>query len=111
MIDLLQSFDKFLRMARGYVWDTDLLEWVAMTQPGGTGAGLTDAELRASDVKVSLDGETITVDPTIMVDVDATIGWTGDKPTSIALTRGAQTKTMTLGWTGENLTSISTVIT
>jgi hypothetical protein len=44
-------------------WDVDTLDWVAWTG-GGTaqgGGGLTDAELRAADVKVSLDSESVAV--------------------------------------------------
>ena len=46
-----------------YVWDTGTLAWVKMTQAtgggGGTG-GLTDAQLRASPVPVSLSSTTVT---------------------------------------------------
>lgn len=51
-------------VAPNVVWDTNTLSWVRMTQPGstpGSSDGLTDAELRASDVKVSLDGEVVSV--------------------------------------------------
>lgn len=109
-VDLHNSFDKFVRAARNEIWDTDILDWVAMTQDVGPGgAALTDAELRAADVKVSLDGEAVVVNP--IDDIDVTIGYTGDKPNSIVLTRGAQTKTMTIGWSGENMTSITSTIT
>ena len=38
-VDLHNSFDKFVRVARNEIWDTDLLDWVAMTQPGAAPAG------------------------------------------------------------------------
>ena len=57
-------------IVRNLIWNTDTLAWEAAT--GSLGAGgavevtnfpaiLTDAQLRASDVKVSLDGESVTV--------------------------------------------------
>jgi len=45
------------------------------------------------------------------VDLDITITWTGDKPTTIEVVGLGKTKTMTLTWSGDNLTSIATVIT
>lgn len=45
-------------------WDVDSLAWVPWTgggTSGESGGGLTDAELRADDVKVTLDGETVPV--------------------------------------------------
>jgi hypothetical protein len=45
-----------LAATANYVWDTGTLAWVVMTQPGGAGGGggLTDAQLRASAVPVSI---------------------------------------------------------
>jgi hypothetical protein len=45
------------------------------------------------------------------VDLDITITWTVDKPTTIEVVGLGKTKTMTLTWSGDNLTSIATVIT
>lgn len=39
---------------KNLVYDSGLLMWVAQTQSSGSGGGLTDAELRASPVSVSL---------------------------------------------------------
>ena len=38
-----------------FVWDTDALAWVRMTQPGGSSSsgGLTDTQLRASPVPIT----------------------------------------------------------
>ena len=43
-----------------YYWDAGSLSWVAGVQPGAGGGGLTNAELRASPVPVSLTSTTIT---------------------------------------------------
>jgi len=45
-----------------YAYNPNTLSWEPMLQPGsGSGEGLTDTELRASDVKVSLDGEQVAI--------------------------------------------------
>lgn len=64
-VDFVASDDKHLTVA-GYVWDTDLLDWVRATQAGGGvgGSGLTDGELRASPVGVT---GTVTVSGSVSV--------------------------------------------
>jgi hypothetical protein len=65
-----------IRPVIAWVYDENTLSYVRMTQPGGStseSAALTDAQLRATDVRVSLDGEVIH----IIVDSSASIGVTG----------------------------------
>lgn len=55
-----RTFSTGEQSVANYVWDTGSLSWVVQTQSGGAGGGLTDAELRATPVPVSLTSTTIT---------------------------------------------------
>ncbi len=49
------AVDVLARPVENYVWDTGTMSWVKQTQ-GAAGGGLTNAELRASPVPVSITG-------------------------------------------------------
>jgi hypothetical protein len=82
-------------VGKQYVYDVNTLSWVRMTQPVIEGdtlnvsfpgsmavtGPLTDAELRAADVKITLDGETVPVTGTF---------WQATQPVSIAATVATQ---------------------
>jgi hypothetical protein len=55
----------FVQVERQKVYDPDTMTWVAEQQAtgggGGSTGGLTNAQLRAADVKITLDGETVPV--------------------------------------------------
>lgn len=56
----------------GYVWDAGTLAWVKATAAGGGGTGLTDTELRASPVPVSISGSIAVTGPLTDVQLRAT---------------------------------------
>jgi hypothetical protein len=51
-----------VEQARNYGWDSGTSEWVPEEQAGAAaGGGLTDTELRAADVKITLDNEQVSL--------------------------------------------------
>lgn len=64
--------DILAKPVENYVWDENTMAWVKQTQGGAAGGGLTDAELRASPVPVSIPGSITVSGPLTDTELRAT---------------------------------------